>query len=139
MSRTTYSVIASVILIVAASYPYYLFGSFSAIGWYDERDLIIPLNALNNTNGNIFAPEFAGGTRVDFAQIGLTKYSFLWTLHQYFSEQTSLVLYRITGPILFCIFTLLYLPKKTFGKYKIEQNDYLYLKIIYLIFQDDND
>ena len=129
MSRTSFFALASAILIVAANYPYYLFGPFSAIGWYDERDLIIPLSLITNGSSGVFVPEFAGGTRVDFAQLGLTTYSILTLLNQFFGEQLSLILYRIIGPILFCIFTFLYLPNRKFGKYKLEPTNTLFIKI----------
>jgi hypothetical protein len=56
------------VLIFLALFPFWLFGEFSALGWYDEYDAIIPwyLVKSNMQNSHGFLHGYAGGTGGDF-------------------------------------------------------------------------
>ena len=74
--------IVSAIIIICALYPFWFFGKFSSLGWYDEIDAQIPWNYLNNTSSG-FYPNWAGGIGREFGY-GIERISFYRILIDFF-------------------------------------------------------
>ena len=52
-------------VIVVSLFPYWLFGRYSAIGWYDEYDAIIPGHIFAALHNGTFLHGYAGGSAAD--------------------------------------------------------------------------
>ncbi len=87
-------------------FPYWLFGRYSAIGWYDEYDFTIPgyLAVALSPSPDTFLPRYAGGTSVGALLLyGNDAVSFYAALIRAFGAQVASLIFRFLG------FLMLYL------------------------------
>ncbi|MGH1418067.1 MAG: hypothetical protein ACRBCJ_04345 [Hyphomicrobiaceae bacterium] len=98
MTSERQAVVIGTLFILASLYPYWLFGSASAIGWYDEYDAVIPYYLLRvaSLSPLDFAHGYAGGTRVNapLPDIGNGYVDFYLILIQWVGPELGSFLYR---------------------------------------------
>ncbi|MDD2700481.1 MAG: hypothetical protein PHH36_04500 [Sideroxydans sp.] len=111
----TTALITGLLLCIAALFPYWAFGQYSAVGWNDEFDLTIPWNIelTRQQPGESFNHSFAGGTGI--AQASPAEHvSLLRTLLAIVPDWVAADIYRVLQ--LFLLFSGLYLTaRKLFG------------------------
>lgn len=86
-------------------FPYWLFGEFSSLGWFDEFNAIIPwyfTKSIINKNAEGFFHGYVGGNGSAFVSVlGNEKISLYRLLIQYFDIWVAGILIRAGGFILF--------------------------------------
>lgn len=112
--KNIYILIAIFIISVILIFPYWVFGSYSMVGWYDEYNAVIPwyLNILNY-NDYQFLHGYAGGASSKQAYLeGNEEISLIRFLFEYFDFWIGNTLFRVAGYTL-GIYSLYYLIRES--------------------------
>ena len=123
--------ILGLVIIIFSFYPYYIFGEFSPIGFFDEADSNIPIELSINKkiNQNSFIHNFFGGSVFKYLQTSGREFiDFIQIFLKLFDPFIASLLIRIIGVwFFFILFLIIFYERieRKFINYNFKFNNFL--------------